>query len=141
MRFLLSSLLQIVWFGTVVWLNVEYGTASPAVTALFVAGEAGVSACLCSVIVRRYRQSTLTPWLTTVVAGYAVSHIVILTLLHLRHFPVAANAPHGPSMQIWMQLNLQVSLLVVLATTAGVLGKPRIRKFTEARLRRFTAAA
>jgi len=142
MRFVLSSALQFLWFGAVSWLMLGSSPDQPpAVVTLFVMGELGLSALLCSVIVRRYRQSTLHEWQSAAVVGYSVSHVAILSLLYFGPHAAALEPVHGLSTQVWMELNLQVSLLVVLGSTAAVLWKPRIRKFTEAHMRKFTAAA
>jgi Tfp pilus assembly protein PilN len=65
-----------------------------------------------------------------VVTGFALSHICILDLLN----------PGCSAALAWLQLTLQVSLLLVLTTTAGVLFKARIRDRVGARLRLVFAA-
>ena len=76
------------------------------------------------------------------VAGYTISHLGILTVMYLGLVgSPAPNAPAGQSTLLWMELTLRVGLVVVLTSSAFVLLKPVIRKFSMPRLRKFTATA
>ena len=141
MRLLRSALLQFLFFGAFTELMVAAGGHSAAAALLFVIGELGGTSALCTFIVRQYRKSVLPGWLMEALVGYIASHLCILTLLHESSWASIASHARGPSDFAWVVLNLQIGLLVVLSSTTVVLCKPRIRKFTEAHFRKFTAAA
>ena len=114
---------------------------STAVITLFAIGELGATGFLCSLIARQYRRKSMADSVVAAVVGYTISHIGILTVMYfgLVGGP-APNAP-GQSTLLWMELTLRVGLVVVLTSTAFVLLKPLIRKFSMPRLRKFRATA
>jgi hypothetical protein len=128
MRFLLSSTIQFLLFGA---LNALFITQGPdqawPVMGLFVVGELGVTAVVCSLIVRQFGKAQVSDVLMTAVVGFIVSHLGILTVLHRGLF--SSHAPHvpGQSTLAWMELTLRVGLVVVMASTAGVLFSHRMR--------------
>jgi hypothetical protein len=142
MRFLTSSLIQFLLFGA---LNALFITQGPdqawPVMGLFVVGELGGMAVVCSLIVRQFDKAHVPDVLMTAVVGFIVSHLGILTVLHLGLFSSQAPRVPGQSTLAWMELTLRVGLIVVMTSTAGVLFRPRIRKFAEARIRKDSAAA
>jgi hypothetical protein len=142
MNLLMSVMLQILFFGAFCVLMVLNRPAqSAAVVSLFVAGELGGTSVLCSVIVRRLRQGSFPGWLNEVIVGYVVSHICILTALHLG--PLGGYGPRAPAHNTldWMELMLRVSLGLVLVFTVGVLSKARVRRIALPHIRKFIAAA
>jgi len=99
------------------------------VITLFAMGELGATGFLCSLIVRQYRRRSMANSAMAAVAGYAISHLGILTLMYVGLVGgPAPNAP-GQSTLLWMELTLRVGLVVVLTSSAFVLLKPIIRKF------------
>jgi hypothetical protein len=139
---LMSAVLQFLSFGAFSLLMVLNEPApSAAVVALFVAGELGGSSVLCSVIVKRFRQGSFPDWLQEVIAGYVVSHICILNLLHAGPFSgQGARVPAHGTLG-WMELMLRVSLGLVLVLTTAVLSKARVRRMALPHIRKFFAAA
>jgi hypothetical protein len=142
MKGFLSSLAQLIWFGSLTAMVVLEGALHPlAVVALFVVGDMFVTGILCSLIIRQFHNESLPEWLILAVVGFFSSHVCILLLLHAGPFnsegpPISAASTLG-----WMEITLRVGLVVVLATAAGVLYQRRIRRFTESQIRRFTASA
>jgi hypothetical protein len=142
MKFVMSSIIQFLLFGA---LNAIFLTQGPdqawPVMTLFVVGELGVTAVVCSLIVRQFDKAQVPDVLMTAVVGFIMSHLGILTVLHLGHFNSRAPQVPGQSTFAWMELTLRVGLIVVMTSAAGVLFKPRIRKFAEARIRKHSATA
>jgi hypothetical protein len=129
MKFVMSSIIQFLLFGA---LNTIFLTQGPdqawPVMTLFVIGELGVTAVVCSLIVRQFDKAQVPDVLMTAVVGFIVSHLGILTVLHWGHFNSRAPQVPGQSTFAWMELTLRVGLIVVMTSAAGVLFKPRIRK-------------
>jgi hypothetical protein len=128
MRFLLSSMIQFLLFGA---LNALFITQGPdqawPVMGLFVVGELGATAVVCSLIVRQFDKAQVPDVLMTGVVGFIVSHLGILTVLHLGLFSSHAPRVPGQSTLAWMELTLRVGLIVVMASAAGVLFSHRVR--------------
>jgi len=132
-RFLISSMIQLLMFGALDAIILTQGPEqSWPVIALFVVGELGVTASICSLIVSQFGKARVPDVLTTAVVGFVVSHLVILTALHLGAFSSYAPPVPGQSTLAWMELTLRVGLIVVVISAAFVparaLFKPRARK-------------
>ena len=112
---------------------------STAVITLFAIGELGATGLLCSLIVRQYQRTSMADWVMAAVAGYTLSHLGILTAMYFG--VVGGPAAHAQGALLWMELTQRVGLVVVLTSTAFVLMKPVIRKFSLPLLRKFTAPA
>jgi hypothetical protein len=142
MKIVICSIRYTLLFGVFSVLMLANGPAqSTLVITLFAMGELGATGFLCSLIVRQYRRRSMANSAMAGVAGYAISHLGILTAMYfgLVGGP-APNAP-GESTLLWMELTLRVGLVVVLTSSAFVLLKPIIRKFSTPRLRKFRATA
>jgi hypothetical protein len=128
MKFVTSSMIQVLLFGALDALFITQGPdrAWP-VMGLFVVGELGATALVCSLIVRQFGKAQVSDVLMTAVVGFIVSHLGILTVLH--QGLLSSHAPHRPgqSTLAWMELTLRVGLIVVMASTAGVLLSRRLR--------------
>jgi hypothetical protein len=128
MKFVTSSMIQVLLFGALDALFITQGPdqAWP-VMSLFVVGELGATAVVCSLIVRQFGKAQVSNVLMTAVVGFIVSHLGILTVLH--QGLLSSHAPRGPgqSTLAWMELTLRVGLIVVIASTAGVLLSRRPR--------------
>ncbi|MDB6083457.1 MAG: hypothetical protein JWN43_1338 [Gammaproteobacteria bacterium] len=137
-------MIQLLLFGALDALILTQGPdQSWPVMALFVVGELGVMAAVCSLIVRQFGNAHVPDVLTTAVTGFIVSHLGILAVLHLGHIGSLAPRMPGQSPLAWMELTLHVGLAVVLISAIGVLLKPRVRKHTAsaATARKHTATA
>src|SRR5947209_8296945 len=55
---------------------------STLMTTLFAVGELGATGILCSLIMRQYRRKSMSEAIMAAVAGYAISHVGILTLMY-----------------------------------------------------------
>jgi len=75
------------------------------------------------------------------VAGYAVSHLGILTVMYFGLVGSPSANARAQGTLLWMELTLRVGLVVVLTSAAFVLMKPLVRKFQLPRLRKITATA
>jgi hypothetical protein len=142
MNLCMSAMLQLLFFGAFsVFMVLNEPAPSATVVAFFVVGELGGTSVLCSVIVKRLRQGCFPGWLKDVTVGYVVSHLCILTVLHLG--PLSGHVPPAPAKSTldWMELMLRVSLGMVLILTAAVLSKARVQRFAEPHIRKFIAAA
>jgi hypothetical protein len=142
MKIVICSIRHTLLFGVFSVLMLANGPAqSTLVITLFAMGELGATGFLCSLIVRQYRRRSMANSAMAAVAGYAISHVGILTVMYLGLVGgPAPNAP-GQSTLLWMELTLRVGLVVVLTSSAFVLLKPIIRKFSMPRLRKFRATA
>src|ERR1700731_4261568 len=96
MRFVTSSMIQVLLFGALDALFITQGPdqAWP-VMGLFVVGELGATAVVCSLIVRQFGKAQLSNVLMTAVVGFIVSHLGILTVLH-RGLLLSSHPPRGP---------------------------------------------
>ena len=142
MKIAMNSIRHTLLFGVFSALMLANGPAqSTCVITLFAVGELGATGFLCSLIVRQYRQRSMADSSLAAVVGYTISHLGILTVMYfgLAGSP-SPNAP-GQSTLLWMELTLRVGLVVVLTSSAFVLMKPVIRKFSMPWLRKFTATA
>jgi hypothetical protein len=142
MKIAICSIRHALLFGVLSALMLADGPAqSTGVVTLFAIGELGATGFLCSLIVRQYRRRSMADSVMAAVAGYTVSHLGILTVMYfgLVGSP-SSNAPAQGTL-LWMELTLRVGLVVVLTSSAFVLLKPVIRKFSMPRLRKFTATA
>jgi hypothetical protein len=139
----MSSIRHTLLFGVFSALMLANGPAqSTCVITLFAVGELGATGFLCSVIVRQYRRRSMADRVMAAVAGYAVSHIGILTVMFLGLVGSPAPDASAESTLLWMELTLRVGLVVVLTSAAFVLLKPIIRKVSVPRLlRKFIATA
>jgi hypothetical protein len=128
MKFLLSSAIQFLLFGA---LNALFITQGPdqawPVMGLFVIGELGVTAVVCSLIVRQFDKAQMPDVLMTAVVGFILSHLGILTVLHRGLFSSHAPPVPAQSTLAWMELTLRVGLIVVTASTVAVLFSHRVR--------------
>jgi hypothetical protein len=142
MKIAICSIRHTLLFGVFSVLMLANGPAqSTFVITLFAMGELGATGFLCSLIVRQYRRKSMADSVMAAVVGYTISHIGILTVMFFGLVGgSAANVP-GQSTFLWMELTLRVGLVVVLTSTAFVLLKPLIRKFSMPRLRKSTATA
>jgi hypothetical protein len=142
MKIAICSIRHTLLFGVLSGLMLADGPAqSTSVITLFAIGELGATGFLCALIARQYRRKSMADSVVAAVVGYTISHIGILTVMFFGLVGgSAANVP-GQSTLLWMELTLRVGLVVVLTSTAFVLLKPLIRKFSMPRLRKFTATA
>jgi hypothetical protein len=137
MRFLISSAIQFLMFGALDAIFITQGPEpSWPVIALFVVGEIGVTASVCSLIVKHFDRERVPEVLTTAVAGFVVSHFAILNILHFGPFISHAQRVAEHSTLAWMELTLRVGLIVVVVSIATVLAKPRVRSNAAAAERR-----
>jgi hypothetical protein len=142
MKILICSIRDTLLFGLLSVLMLADGPAqSTFVVTLFAIGELGATGFLCSLIVRQFRRRSMADPVMAAVAGYAISHIGILTVMYfgLVGSPGASSPAQGTL--LWMELTLRVGLVVVLSSAAFVLMKPVIRKVKTPRLRKITATA
>jgi hypothetical protein len=127
---LTSSVLQFLLFGSADAFLFANGSSKPLpVIALFVVMEMGVMASLCSLIFEQFHTSRLSCALRTVVVGFVVSHVAILAVL--RTFaPFTINAADGPgrSTLAWMELTMQVGLLVILLSVGFAMLRPNVER-------------
>ncbi|MDP9012220.1 MAG: hypothetical protein M3O41_06120 [Pseudomonadota bacterium] len=137
----MSSMIQFLLFGALnaIFLTQGLDPAWPAMT-LFLVGELGVTAVVCSLIVRQFDKAQMSDVLMTAVVGFIVSHLGILIVLHLGSLGGHSSRGSEQSTFAWMELTLRVGLIVVMASTAGVLFKPRLRKFSDSRIRKHATA-
>ena len=141
MKIAICSIWNTVLFGVSSVLMLADGPVqSTAVITQFAIGELGATGLLCSLIVRQYQRTSMADWVMAAVGGYTLSHLGILTAMYFGVGGPAANA-HAQGAFLWMELTLRVGLVVVLTSTAFVLMKPVIRKFSLPLLRKFTAPA
>jgi hypothetical protein len=142
MKIALCSIRHALLFGTLSVLMLADGPAqSASVIALFAMGELGATGFLCSFIVRQYRRRSMADSTMAAVAGYAVSHIGVLTAMYFGLVGTpGANSPAQGTL-LWMELTLRVGLVVVLTSAAFVVMKPVWRKVKVPRLRKITATA
>jgi hypothetical protein len=142
MKIAICSIRHTLLFGVLSALMLANGPAqSTAVITLFAIGELGATGLLCSLIVRQFRRKSIADSGVAAVAGYTVSHLGILTVMY---FGLVGSPSPNASAQgtlLWMELTLRVGLVVVLTSSAFVLLKPVIRKFSMPLLRKFTATA
>lgn len=141
-KFLTSSVIQLLLFGALDALVLAQGPAPqwPAMTLFFV-GELGVTAVICSLIVRQFGKAHMSEVLVTGVVGFIVSHCGVLAVLHLGPFSGNPSSAPGQSTFAWMELTLRVGLIVVMASTAGVLFGSGLRQFIDKRMRKHATAA
>ena len=142
MKIVICSIRDTLLFGVLSVLMLADGPVqSTFVVTLFAIGELGATGFLCSIIVRQFRRRAMADSTMAAVAGYAISHIGILTVMYfgLVGSPGASTSAQGTL--LWMELTLRVGLVVVLTSAAFVLMKPVIRKVKLPRLRKITAAA
>lgn len=142
MKFLTSSVIQLLLFGALDALVLAQGPAPewPATTLFFV-GELSVTAVVCSLIVRQFGKAHMSEVLITGVVGFIVSHCGVLAVLHLGPFGGNPSSAQGQSTFAWMELTLRVGLIVVMASTAGVLFGSRLRQVIDKRMRKHATAA
>jgi hypothetical protein len=142
MKIAICSIRHTLLFGVLNALMLANGPAqSTSVITLFAIGELGATGFLCSLIVRQYRRRSIADSGLAAVVGYTISHLGILTVMHLGLVGSPASDAPGQSTLLWMELTLRVGLVVVLTSSGFVLLKPVIRRFSMPRLRKFTAAA
>jgi hypothetical protein len=142
MKIAICSIRHTLLFGVLSGLMLANGPAqSTSVITLFAIGELGATGFLCSLIARQYRRKSMADPVMAAVVGYTISHIGILTVMFFGLVGGSAANVSGQSTLLWMELTLRVGLVVVLTSTAFVLLKPLIRKFSMPRLRKFTATA
>ena len=142
MKIAMNSIRHTLLFGVFSALMLANGPAqSTCVITLFAVGELGATGFLCSLIVRQFRRKSMANSVMAAVAGYTISHLGILTVMYLGLVGSPASDAPGQSTLLWMELTLRVGLVVVLTSSAFVLLKPVIRKFSMPRLRKFTATA
>jgi hypothetical protein len=142
MKIAICSIRHTLLFGVLSELMLANGPAqSTSVITLFAIGELGATGFLCSLIARQYRRKSMADSVMAAVVGYTISHIGILTVMFFGLVGGSAANVSGQSTLLWMELTLRVGLVVVLTSTAFVLLKPLIRKFSMPRLRKFTATA
>jgi len=142
MKIAICSIRHTVLFGVLSALMLANGPAqSTSVITLFAIGELGATGFLCSLVVRQFRRRSMHDRVLAAVAGYTVSHVGILTLMYLGLVGGSAPDASGQSTLLWMELTLRVGLIVVVSSTALVLSKSILRKFSLPRLRKFTATA
>ena len=142
MKIAICSIPHTLLFGVLSVLMLADGPEqSSFVVTLFAIGELGATGFLCSRIVRQYRRRSMADSVMAAVAGYAISHIGILTVMYfgLVGSPGASSPAQGTL--LWMELTLRVGLVVVLASAAFVLTKPLVRRFKLPRVRKITATA
>jgi hypothetical protein len=140
MKIAICSIRHTLLFGVLSALMLADGPAqSTGVITLFAIGELGATGFLCSLIVRQFRRKSIADSVMAAVAGYTVSHLGILTVMYFGL--VASPNASAQGTLLWMELTLRVGLVVVLTSSAFVLLKPVIRKFSMPRLRKFTATA
>jgi hypothetical protein len=142
MKIVICSIRDTLLFGVLSVLMLADGPAqSTFVVTLFAIGELGATGLLCSLIVRQFRRKSMADSTMAAVAGYALSHLGILTVMYfgLVGSPGASSPAQGTL--LWMELTLRVGLVVVLTSAAFVVMKPVVRKVKLPRLRRMTAAA
>jgi|SRR5947209_4383559 len=126
MNFLMSAALQLLFFGAFsLSMALNEPGQSAWVVGLFVIGELGGTSILCSAIVERLRQGSFPDWLTQVIVGYVVSHVLIVNALHPAPFGGHVLRVPSHSTLDWMELTLRVCLGLVLVLTIGVLSKSR----------------
>jgi hypothetical protein len=136
MRFLISSTIQFLMFGALDAIFITQGPEpSWPVIALFVIGELGVTASICSLIVKQFDRERVPDVLTTAVAGFVVSHFGLLTIWHFGPFISHAQRVAEQSTLAWMEMTLRVGLIVVVVSIAAVLAKPRVRRQAAAQRR------
>jgi hypothetical protein len=142
MKIAICSIRHTLLFGVLSALMLAKGPAqSTTVITLFAIGELGATGFLCSLIVRQYRRRSMADSVVAAVVGYTISHLGILTVMHLGLVGSPASDAPGQSTLLWMELTLRVGLVVVLTSAGFVLLKPVIRKISLPRLRKFTATA
>jgi hypothetical protein len=142
MKIAICSIRHTLLFGVLSALMLANGPAqSTTVITLFAIGELGATGFLCSLIVRQYRRRSMADSVVAAVVGYTISHLGILTVMHLGLVGSPASEAPGQSTLLWMELTLRVGLVVVLTSAGFVLLKPVIRRISLPRLRKFTATA
>lgn len=129
MKFVMSSALQLLLFGCLDAFLFARGASQPLpVIALFAVLELGVMASLCSLIMDQMQRTRASHVLMTVVVGFVVSHLGILAVLR--------TMTHRESTQAWMELTMQVGLIVILAVTAVVSLNPKVERRRSATIQR-----
>ena len=142
MKIVICSIRHGLLFGALSVLMLADGPAqSASVTTLFAMGELGATGFLCSLIARQYRRRSMADSAMAAVAGYAVSHLGILTVMYFGLVGSPSANARAQGTLLWMELTLRVGLVVVLTSAAFVLMKPLVRKFQLPRLRKITATA
>ena len=142
MKIVICSIRYTLLFGVFSVLMLANGPAqSTLVITLFAMGELGATGFLCSLIVRQYRRRSMADSAMAAVGGYTISHLGILTAMYFGLIGGPASDALGQGTLLWMELTLRVGLVVVLTSSAFVLLKPIIRKFSRPRLRKLRATA
>ena len=130
MKFMMSSILQLLLFGCLDGFLFAKGASQPLpVILLFVVLELGVMASLCSLIFDQMQRTRPSETLMTVVVGFIASHIAILMVLEAvaPYGLDAVSAPRNVTLA-WMELTMQVGLVAILAVTAVVALNPKIER-------------